>query len=142
MNNNIIIQKLDPIAGLYKATPGSAGFDIINISNVTIEPRTKFVQRCGFKIKLPKNTFAMLASRSSTRMKGIDVFAGVIDEDFCSEISIVYENSSDTAINLIRGERYVQLIVIPYISNKVILEVTSIAQNGKAHTGFGSTNQA
>ena len=57
---------------------------------------------------LPKDTFGLIVGRSLSTLKGLQVFPGVIDNDYTGEIKVMA--SSPKVINTINaGQRFAQL---------------------------------
>ena len=134
----IEIEKINDNAGLYRATKLSAGYDVMNIENRIIKPGCSCVIDFGFKMKLPDNYFAMISSRSSAYLMGLDVYRGIIDSDFYDVPLVFYFNRSNKDIELKVGKRYVQIILMKYKTCE-FTEVTNILKTIE-HKGFGSTN--
>jgi dUTP pyrophosphatase len=94
----------------------------------------------GVKIELPKQTYGQIAPRSGLSVKGIDVGAGIIDEDYRGEIKVLLRNHSDNDIELPCESRIAQLLVLPVCYpdlNIVDPEALEITERGAG--GFGST---
>lgn len=95
----------------YKATAGSAGYDLFVPKAITI-PKGSVEKIClEIKVKLPKGCYGRLALRSSSAMKGIDIRGGVIDNDYTGPIYAVLRNENlKKDIRVDKGARLVQLI--------------------------------
>ncbi|RXG52339.1 Phospholipid phosphatase 1 [Armadillidium vulgare] len=78
----------------YKATAGSAGYDLAVPKAITI-PKGSVEKIClDIKVKLPKRCYGRLALRSSSAMQGIDIRGGVIDNDYTGPIYAVLRNEN------------------------------------------------
>ena len=78
------------------------------------------------------------AQRSGLAVKGIDVGAGVIDQDFRGELHALMLNTTSTAFVLEAGSRVAQLLVLPCLAPEVeVVEELSSTERGSG--GFGST---
>ena len=81
---------LPRIDRLYRGTPASAGLDLAPVHTHYLEggqlPRKISTGIWG---PLPKETFGLLLGRSSSTMKGLIVYPGVIDPDYTGEINIM-----------------------------------------------------
>ncbi|ADO00388.1 dUTPase [Wiseana iridescent virus] len=130
-----------------KGTSKSAGYDLKSIEKCTISARLHKAVKTGLKVELPNGTYGRIASRSGLSFKnGIEVGAGVIDEDYQNELMVILHNHSDTDFNVEVGDRIAQIII-----ENVVVGTTLIQNvNGVVTTtyscirpirlgGFGST---
>ena len=123
-------------------TTEAAGFDLAAAYDVTIAPRQVALVRTGLVIEVPTGHFLGIFARSSTPLKrGLLVAngVGVVDPDYSGpsdEIMIQVLNFTDADVQVRRGDRLAQGIVLP--SPRVIWhEVEAIGK--AARGGFGST---
>ena len=120
MTEEILIKRFDQELPLpaYK-TSGAAAFDLCPRVTTTIQPKTHAMIPLNVAIKLPKGYWGLLTSRSSLHKKGV-MFAndmGIIDNDYCGEedeYRAVLYNISDQPVTLEKGERIVQVVLLPY----------------------------
>lgn len=63
---------------------------------------------------LPPNTFGLILGRSSTTIRGLQVFPGVIDNDYEGEIKIMAK-AIDNIVTVPQGNRIAQLVLLPLI---------------------------
>lgn len=122
-------------------TSGSVAFDMYSRTGEIVEPRAAKVLPSNLIIEVPKGYFLMIAARSSLGKKGLILGngIGVIDQDYHGprdEIGILVYNISDAAVEVKRGERIAQGLIIP-IERAEWKEVEEI--NFKSRGGFGST---
>ena len=123
-----------------KSSEKAAGFDLFSIENTIIEPYERAVIKTGIKISLPKNTYGRIAPRSGIALKnGIDVLAGVIDQDYSGEIKVILQNLDSKSFQVSQGDRICQLIVERYEENVKIVEVDELEITNRGNGGFGST---
>jgi dUTP pyrophosphatase len=92
------IKRLHPDAVVPKyATPGSAGFDLVAIEDVIIEPgKTKLV-RTGLAFEIPDGFEMQIRPRSGISLKTplrIANSPGTIDSDFRGEVGIIVWNGA------------------------------------------------
>lgn len=139
------ILKLNPEAKLpERQTTGSAGYDLYSITDGVIEPRSRLLIQTGIAIKLPPNTVGLIKSRSGLSVrKGIEVGAGVVDEDYRGSLGVILYNHSNEEFIVEKHMRIAQLIVIPILTPE-IEEVTKKEfedkkKNERGDSGFGST---
>lgn len=124
-------------------TAGSVGFDLAARQTVTIPPGQVKKIPLNMAIELPPGFWAMLAARSSLHKKGLTLAngIGVGDIDFCGdndEYQAAILNFSREEQIIERGERIVQMIILPY--KRVELEVV-VSLGNQDRGGFGSTGQ-
>ena len=132
-----------------KGTSKSAGYDLRSIEKCVISARSHLAIKTGLKIELPANTYGRIASRSGLSFKhGIEVGAGVIDEDYTNELMIILHNHSDIDFKVEVGDRIAQIIVEPVVVGTTLIQNI----NGMVNTiysctrirglgGFGSTGK-
>lgn len=122
-----------------RATGGSVGYDIFTFREIVIPPRTTVRIQTGFGIKLPPGYFPEIHARSSLSIKNTTIGAGIIDEDYTMEISVIFANLSTTSLKLDAGSAIAQFkihkveIIDKYV---VVKELKKTTRTG----GFGSTN--
>ena len=99
--NAVRVKKLVKEAILpSRATPGAAGFDVYSSEQKTIAPHSQLRIHTGLAMAIPKGMYLRIASRSSLASKGINVGAGVIDNDYCGEIQVVLQNTTSKPIEI------------------------------------------
>jgi len=125
------------------ATPGAAGIDLVARETHTIPPRKVVLIPLNIALQIPKNHWVLLAARSSLHKKGVSMAngIGVGDSDYCGdgdEYRAALLNYTDQSVTIERGERIVQMIILPF--EKVNL--TEVETFGtKDRGGFGSTGK-
>jgi dUTP pyrophosphatase len=114
------IKRLQPAVGLPEpATTGAAGFDLAAAVDMEIPPRSIRLVGTGLVIGVPEGHFLGIFARSSTPLKrGLMVAngVGIIDSDYCGpadEIKIQVLNITDAPVQVARGDRLAQGIVLP-----------------------------
>lgn len=114
------IKRLDPSVGLPEAaTSASAGFDLAASVDMEIPPRSIRLIGTGLVIAVPEGHFLGIFARSSTPLKrGLMVAngVGVIDADYCGpndEIKIQLLNFTDAPVQVAKGDRLAQGVVLP-----------------------------
>ena len=76
-----------------KATPGSAGYDIIAASEIVISPGKRAVIPADIAIACPRNTYTCIAPRYGLAIKkGILVAGGVVDSDYRGNVGVILFN--------------------------------------------------
>ena len=137
------IKRLDAGVGLPQAATGrAAGFDLASAVDIEIPPRSIRLVGTGLVIAVPAGFFLGIFARSSTPLKrGLMVAngVGVIDADYCGpgdEIKVQLLNFTDAPVQVKRGDRLAQGIVLPSPS----IEWNEVEEMGEpTRGGFGST---
>ena len=137
------IKRLDSAVGLPEAASGgAAGFDLAAAADIEIPPRSIKLVGTGLVMAVPDGYFLGIFARSSTPLKkGLMVAngVGVIDADYCGpadEIKIQVLNITDAPVQVKRGDRLAQGIVLPAprVEWDEVTEMTA-----RTRGGFGST---
>jgi dUTP pyrophosphatase len=122
---------------------GAAGFDLAASVDMTVGPREVTLVPTGLVIAVPAGHFLGVFARSSTPLKrGLMVAngVGVVDADYCGptdEIKIEVFNFTDAPVQVRRGDRLAQGILIPYVRAEwTEADATTAPSRG----GFGSTD--
>lgn len=122
-----------------RATNGSVGYDIFTYKNVTIPGHTTVKIPTGFGLKLSDGYFPEIHARSSLSIKNTTIGAGIIDEDYTKEISVIFANLNSTPIELRAGTAIAQF----KIHKTEIMDKFVIIKEFKPTNrvgGFGSTD--
>ena len=124
----------------FRASLGSAGYDLSAAYNCVVPARGKAVVRTDIQIWVPDGTYGRIAPRSGLAANyHIDVGAGTIDSDYRGNVKIVLFNHSENDFHIERGDRVAQLIcekiVCPPLEKHRTLPVTR-----RGWGGFGWSN--
>lgn len=126
------------------ATSGSAGLDLRADKWTTIEKGQHVKISTGVVVEIPDGYVGFLLPRSSLGAKGLKLVntIGVIDSDYRGEIMAIVENISDVPFDIDRGERFVQLVVVPCPQMKIEeVELNNLSDTERGDGGFGSTGK-
>uniref|UniRef100_A0A1B6L814 Deoxyuridine 5'-triphosphate nucleotidohydrolase n=1 Tax=Graphocephala atropunctata TaxID=36148 RepID=A0A1B6L814_9HEMI len=122
-----------------KGSDKAAGFDLKSAYNCVIPPRSKAMVKTDLQIMLPEGCYGRIAPRSGLTWKnGIDVGAGVVDEDYRGDIRVILFNHSDEPFSVQPGDRIAQLIC-ERIFYPELQEVQELNETTRGSGGFGST---
>lgn len=125
-----------------KSNSGDAGFDLYSPVNVVIKPGEYKLIKLDIAItEFPLGTYGRIAPRSGLGLKGVQVFAGVIDSTYQGNIGVILcVNVNAETLNIDVGDRVAQLIFERYepnISFEIVEEFDQMTKRGS--DGFGST---
>lgn len=96
-------------------TASSAGYDLYSYEDKVIKSGERALVQTNIGVILPVGYYGRIAPRSSLAYKhGIDVFAGVIDNDYRGKIGVILYNSGSDDLKIQRNDRVAQLILTPY----------------------------
>ncbi|AHL67601.1 dUTPase [Chloriridovirus anopheles1] len=133
-----------PIRGTSK----SAGYDLKASEDCVIPARSRKAIQTGVKVILPKNTYGRIASRSGLSFKhGIEVGAGVVDEDYRNSLMVILHNHTDEEFIVKEQDRIAQFIVENVVYPTTFIEDTNgqlqstnqCIRDVRGKGGFGST---
>ncbi|XKL59601.1 hypothetical protein PGB90_000617 [Kerria lacca] len=133
--SRITTNAFSPMKGSEKA----AGYDLRSAYNYVVPPQGKELIKTDLQIELPHGCYGRIAPRSGLAWKNfIDVGAGVIDEDYRGNISVILFNHSNSEFTVQRGDRIAQLIC-ERIFYPVLKEIQNVSETNRGESGFGST---
>lgn len=124
-------------------TTGAVAFDLYARTDMVVPPFKATIIPTNIIVKIPKGYFLMLASRSSTPLKKSLMVAngiGVVDQDYCGEedeIGLQVLNFSKQDVEVKRGERIGQALLVKITKADKIVQVSSMSK--KSRGGFGTT---
>ena len=128
-----------PTRGSEKA----AGMDLHAAEACTIPPGGRGLVKTGLAVAVPPLTYGRVAPRSGLAYKkGIDVGAGVIDEDYRGEVGVILFNFGEQAFEVKVGDRIAQLILERIVAPPIELVVGELPRTNRGSGGFGSTGVA
>lgn len=124
----------------YK-TRGAAAMDLSAREDTIIPPGAVVAVPLNVAIAPPTGYFLLMAARSSLSKRGLTMAngIGVIDEDYAGdedEYRAILRNFTDADVLVQKGDRIVQIIVLPY-ERAALIEVESLG--GPSRGGIGST---
>lgn len=142
---NVGIKRFDAELPLpvYQTT-GSVAVDLCARLDVTIGAQTVGYVPLNVGLELPRGYYAQLSARSSLHKRGLLLAngIGIGDYDFrgdSDEYQAALFNFSQQTVEISRGERLVQLMVLP--APKIVWEEkTQLASQDRG--GFGSTGRS
>ena len=108
-----VAQPKKSVFELVSGNRGSAGLDLCSTTHTVLTPEMG-VQTLptGVFGPLPAETCGFLLGRSSSIVKGLQIYPGVIDNDYEGEIKIMAA-SPHGIITVLANQRIAQLILVP-----------------------------
>lgn len=138
--NKIVVELAHPDMKPLKGTDESAGYDLKSNETFTLYSGERRLIDLGFKMMLPRGWYSQLFPRSGLANKfGIMVMAGVIDNDYRGDMKALLYNSGSHPWEVERGERIIQMVLLPY-GNYDLLE-GNVSGTARGSGGFGSTGK-
>lgn len=121
------------------ALNSDAGFDLKAIENVSIFPFDQKKVSTGIAIEVPEGYVGIVRDRAGIVQKmNVHTVAGTFDSGFRGEVSIMLVNMNDKTIEIEKGMRIAQIILIPIVRAKIV-EVKKLSQTERGERSFGST---
>ncbi|KAG6516457.1 hypothetical protein ZIOFF_026922 [Zingiber officinale] len=137
----LLVKRISSLAQLpIRRTPGAAGYDISITHAQDIPALGRSLLSTGICIQIPQNTYARIAPRSSTALRGIIIIGGVIDSDYRGEVKVMAFNTTNEDIFLNKQECIAQ-IIIEHIATPDVREVELLGSTDRGTSGFGSTTR-
>jgi dUTP pyrophosphatase len=121
------------------ALSSDVGFDIRANETVSLSPFEQKPVRTGLAIQIPEGCVGLIRDRAGMTTKmNVHTAAGTFDPAYRGEISVVLINFSDESIEIEKGMRIAQMIIIPIVKVK-IKEVKQLPISERYDRSFGST---
>lgn len=125
-----------------RAHVADAGLDLYTREDTVVPAHGNATFDTGVHIELPPNTYGKLESKSGLNVKhNVVSLGGVIDEPYRGSIVVKLYNLGDTDYTFHKGEKIVQLVVVPCLYVDVE-EVDELDMNtDRKSDGFGSSGK-
>lgn len=121
-----------------RAHKNDAGLDLYAAERVRIWPHSWQAVETGVHVAIPQGFVGLLTSKSGLmRHKGMTC-RGTIDSGYTGTIQAIMFNHSDTHIEIQKGEKVTQLVILPIIRPELEL-VDELEETERGAGGFGST---
>lgn len=119
-----------------------AAADLYAKEDITLAPHSLSNRiSTGVHIALPERWMAMIFPRSSIGMKTglrLSNSAGIIDQAYHGDLTILYDNLSDSEYIIHAGDRIAQLLILPSYNFKAEI-VNILPESERNEEGLGST---
>jgi dUTP pyrophosphatase len=143
MNAKLKVSKLHEAAVLpRKGSARAAGYDLSSLESFILKPGQRHLFKTGLSFEIPTGMYGRIAPRSGLAYKnGIDVMAGVIDEDYRGEIGVILINLGDLDKPVVPGDKIAQIIFENY-NDVDVIEANALQETERGSGGFGSTDKS
>jgi dUTP pyrophosphatase len=116
-----------------------AGFDLKALEDAEIYPFEQKSVRTGIVIEIPKGYVGIVRDRAGIVQKmNVHTVAGTFDSGFRGEVSVILVNMNDKTVEIEKGMRIAQIILLPIVKAKII-EVKKLSETERGERSFGST---
>lgn len=116
------------------AFSSDVGFDLRANETINIAPYEQKQIKTGLAMEIPENNVGLIRDRVGivTEM-GVHTVAGTFDPGFRGEVSVVLVNFADESVQIEKGMRIAQMIVIPVVRAKIreVRELKKTERNDK-----------
>jgi len=124
----------------FRATPGSAGYDLLSPINIVLPPYSTTNIPTNIAILAPPGTYMRVASRSGLAVKhNLEVTCGVIDPDFTDGINVALANRNSFPVKITEKDKIAQLIFEKYETPTLIESSVPLPATNRGTSGTGST---
>jgi dUTP pyrophosphatase len=138
----IPLKRLDPgLPPPAHAHPGDAGADLRAAAPACLDPGERTAVPTGVAVAIPSGHAGLVVPRSGlARRQGIGIVnaPGLIDSGYRGEIVVILVNHGLEPVEIERGDRIAQLVVIPAAQQEFV-EVDDLPASTRGEGGFGST---
>merc|ERR1711990_784359 len=118
----------------------SAGLDLSSAEDKIIPANGRGLVKTDLQVAIPDGCYGRIAPRSGLAYKkGIDVGAGVIDQDYRGPVGVILFNFGDESFEIKQGDRIAQFILEKICIPEVILSDEKLPDTIRGAAGFGST---
>lgn len=136
------IKKLDKSAVIPKyAKDGDAGLDL-TATAYKVNEKEQYIYTSDLALEIPDGYVGLLFPRSSICKKDLEMTnsVGVIDSNYRGPIKSVFNPTCEDPEIYELGERFAQLIIIPYPKIE-FEEVEELSETNRGTGGYGSTGK-
>jgi dUTP pyrophosphatase len=138
----IPLKRLDPDLPIpAHAHRGDGGVDLFAREAVRLEPGERAAVATGIAVAIPPGHAGLVTPRSGLALRrglGIVNAPGLVDSGYRGEIRVVLVNHGSDPVEVARGDRIAQLIVVP-VAVQEYVEVEALPPSDRGAGGFGST---
>ena len=121
-------------------TMDAAGMDFYSTVLKKIYPGETIAISTGIAVEIPRGKVLHIWDRSGMGFKGMKIHGGVVDSDYRGEVKAILHNSSQKAIEIKKGDRVCQGVIMDYYKANVI-EVEELEDSERGDGWNSSTGR-
>lgn len=115
------------------------GLDLRANETVGLYPMEQKAVKTGIAVKIPEGYVGLIRDRAGiVSNMNVHTAAGTFDSAYTGEVSVILVNLGENSVEIEKGMRIAQLVIIPITKVKV-KEVNSLLKTDRGEKGFGST---
>jgi dUTP pyrophosphatase len=138
----ISLKRIDPDLPMPQhAHTGDGGVDLHAAEDAILPPGERCIVPTGIAVAIPLGYAGFVVPRSGLAARsGLSVVnaPGLVDSGYRGEIKVILVNLGQEVIELARGDRIAQLVVVA-VEEQVFVEVDELPDSPRGSGGFGST---
>lgn len=138
----IPLKRLDPDLPIpAHAHPGDGGVDLYAREAASLQPGERGIVPTGVAVAIPEGFAGFVTPRSGLAARsglGVVNSPGLVDSGYRGEIKVILVNLGSEAIQIERGDRVAQMVVVPVVSQE-FEAVDDLPESSRGAGGFGST---
>jgi dUTP pyrophosphatase len=122
----------------------AAGYDLYSTESYVLKPGERKLFKTGLIMAIPSGMYGRIAPRSGLAFKkGIDVLAGVIDEDYRGDVGVILINLGQEDFSVTTGDRIAQIIFEIYneVEFTEAIKENDLGNTERGSSGYGSTDK-
>lgn len=124
-----------------RAYETDAGLDLRTPKDFILPAKGCVTIDTGVCVELPPRTVGFLKSKSGLNVNHGIIGEGVIDESYRGSIRVKLYNMSDTAHYFEKGDKIIQLVILPGVIPDTLTQVEELSEGERGINGFGSTGR-
>jgi dUTP pyrophosphatase len=134
------VKKINKDAILPRYSMNSdVGLDLTAVENVSLYPMEQKAIKTGIIIKIPEGHVGLVRDRAGiVSNMNVHTVAGTFDPGYRGEVSIILINLSNSEIEVEKGMKIAQLVILP-VARVGVAEVKELDKTERGERGFGST---
>jgi dUTP pyrophosphatase len=122
-----------------RGNPTDAGLDIHTLESALIPAGQRALLRTGIALSIPVGQVGLVWPRSKlAAKKGLAVLAGVIDSGYRGEVMVSLLNTSDSPVEIKKGDKCAQMVV-QFCDLLPVREVETLDETRRGSHGINDT---
>ncbi|CAG5113702.1 Oidioi.mRNA.OKI2018_I69.chr2.g7792.t1.cds [Oikopleura dioica] len=118
----------------------AAGLDLYSAEEKIVPAKGRALIKTDIQVALPDGCYGRIAPRSGLAYKkGIDVGAGVVDQDYRGNVGVILFNFGEEEFKVEKGDRIAQFILERIWMPVLVESSEKLEETVRGEAGFGST---